>query len=64
MAEDMNDRKKLPKQSTEEREINRLRQSLMTIGTWARCFDPLHESHEEALQHIIKETERALGVKK
>jgi hypothetical protein len=51
------------KLTPEQREINRLRQSLMTIGTWARCFDDLHETTEKAMQDIIKETERALGVK-
>lgn len=55
--------KTLPPITADQREISRLRQSLMTIGIWARCFDPLHESHEEALQHIVKETERALGAK-
>ena len=51
------------KLTPEQREINRLRQSLMTIGTWARCFDPRHETAEKAMQDIAKETERALGVK-
>jgi hypothetical protein len=53
----------LPKQTPEQREIARLRQSLMTIGTWARCFDARHETAEKAMQDIVKETERALGAK-
>jgi hypothetical protein len=60
----MTDHHHLPKISPEQREINRLRQSLMTIGTWARCFDVRHETAEKAMQDIIKETERAMGVKK
>ena len=52
-----------PKQTAEQREIARLRQSLMTIGVWARCFNPRVEIAEKAMQDIVKETERALGVK-
>jgi len=51
------------KLTPEQREILRLRQSLMTIATWARCFDDRHETAEKAMQDIIKEIERALGVK-
>lgn len=51
------------KLTPEQREINRLRQSLMTIGTWARCFDSRFETIEKALQDIAKETERALNQK-
>ena len=52
--------KPIVKQSPEQREINRLRQSLMTIGTWARCWDARFEPAEKALQDIVNETERAL----
>jgi hypothetical protein len=52
------------KLTPEQREINRLRQSLMTIGTWARCFDVRFESPCKAMADIIKEVDNALGVKK
>ena len=53
----------IPKQTADQREIARLRQSLMAISIWARCFDARHETVEKAMQDIVKETERALGVK-
>ena len=55
---------KLPPITADQREISRLRQSLMSIGVWARTFDPKFETAEKAMSDIIRETERVLGAKK
>ena len=53
---------KLEKLTPEQREISRLRSSLMTIATFSRCFDPRYETPEKAMADITREAERALGV--
>lgn len=50
--------------TADQREISRLRQSLMDIAIEARCWTPHSEHQEQTRNRIIRETERALGLKK
>ena len=55
---------KLPPITADQREISRLRQSLMNIAMEARCWAPGSEHQEQVRNRIIRETERVLGAKK